>query len=274
MAAPGFGPPGFGSPGFGPPGFGPPVQMNSPVQMGSPPGFNGEVVSSQASSQGYGPPQTVAAAAASSEIGPAAPSDPRAGAACVVPMWNTEEFLCEEHVDVEDEDIYEDVKGVKRKRLNDGRDCSIQCPHARWWQLPSQEILVCRDGRWRDDTGRPAKELVCDTSNMFWFGSLGLVVLAGFLCTPGGRKSFQKAIARAAPASATEPVSDAADQKEGQKDQEVSKDTTSSSPDETTAEAEPPVEAKEREALGKAEDAPAAPAEPKGPDAEPKADAS
>jgi len=137
-------------------------------------------------------------------------------------MWNSKEFLCEEHADLKDEATYEDAKGIRRKRMHDGADCTCQCPEARWWQVPSQETLVCKDGRWRDDTGHPAKDLVCDTSNRFYFSSLGVWILAAFLATPGGRKSFRQAVARPLAAAgfsgkdSKEGAAEAKDPKEGE----------------------------------------------------------
>jgi len=130
------------------------------------------------------------------------PGDPLAGATCVVPMWNKQEFLCQEHVDVPDEETLEDVNGVKRKTMHDGSSCTTMCPRARWWQVSTQETLTCKDGRWRDDTGRVAEELVCDTSNVFYFTTLLVIIILALLCTPGGRRSFRQATASPAPAGA------------------------------------------------------------------------
>lgn len=143
---------------------------------------------------GRGPPVTY--------NGPAMPGDPLAGATCVVPMWNKQEFLCQEHVDVPDEETLEDVNGVKRKTMHDGSSCTTMCPRARWWQVSTQETLTCKDGRWRDDTGRVAEELVCDTSNVFYFTTLLVIIILALLCTPGGRRSFRQATASPAPAGA------------------------------------------------------------------------
>lgn len=141
---------------------------------------------------GRGPPVTY--------NGPAMPGDPLAGATCVVPMWNKQEFLCQD-VDVPEETL-EDVNGVKRKTMHDGSSCTTMCPRARWWQVSTQETLTCKDGRWRDDTGRVAEELVCDTSNVFYFTTLLVIIILALLCTPGGRRSFRQATASPAPAGA------------------------------------------------------------------------
>jgi len=64
--------------------------------------------------------------------------------------------------------------------------------------------------------------LVCDTSNRFYFSSLGVWILAAFLATPGGRKSFRQAVARPLAAAgfsgkdSKEGAAEAKDPKEGE----------------------------------------------------------
>lgn len=187
---------------MGPMGPPPPIAMSP---MGGVPG-GGPVLMPPLPQGGYGPMQPgpgpgmpmVSSGLAGRQGGsldtaPAMPGDPFAGAACVVPMWNKKEFLCEEHVEVPEDETFTDFNDIKRKKLHDGSSCTTQCPHARWWQVATQDVLTCRDGRWRDDTGRPAQELVCDTSNVFYFTTLLVIILIALLCTPGGRKSFRQA---------------------------------------------------------------------------------
>eukprot|EP00913_Durusdinium_trenchii_P018065 g16975.t1 len=83
------------------------------------------------------------------DTAPAMPGDPFAGAACVP-----------------EDETFTDFNDIKRKKLHDGSSCTTQCPHARWWQVATQDVLTCRDGRWRDDTGRPAQERICCTPHV------------------------------------------------------------------------------------------------------------
>lgn len=249
-------------PGMGPPlgpGMGPGMHPGTGPGMGPGIGPGMHPAMQPAMGPGMGPVPGMPVAVGSSaggagDMAPANPSDPRAGSECVVPMWNSKEFLCEEHADLKDEATYEDAKGIRRKRMHDGADCTCQCPEARWWQVPSQETLVCKDGRWRDDTGHPAKDLVCDTSNRFYFSSLGVGILAAFLATPGGRKSFRQAAARPLAAAgftgkdSKEGAAAAKDPKEGQAEASKAPDDKGPPEGEAEAPAKPEAETEAAEA--------------------------
>eukprot|EP00438_Fugacium_kawagutii_P034631 Skav223587 [mRNA] locus=scaffold689:218970:238492:+ [translate_table: standard] len=87
---------------------------------------------------------------------------------CVIPMWNVRDFACEEHLQVESVNMFEDIKGRLRKKMDDGQTCTIRCPDARWWQVPWRSEMTCNRGIFKyDGDGAVAKKVECYTSLTF-----------------------------------------------------------------------------------------------------------
>ena len=73
--------------------------------------------------------------------------------------WMSEEYLCEEHVDVKDESTYEDAKGIRRKRMhanqlqslvsqkearNIQRHAVVQKGYTQFCQMFAYKQLICQ----------------------------------------------------------------------------------------------------------------------------------
>lgn len=97
---------------------------------------------------------------------------------CTIPMWNVRDFACEEHLQVEAINMYEDIKGRLRKKMDDGQTCTIQCPDARWWQVPWYGEMTCTRGIFKyGGDGAIVKKIECATSAMFKSAVLLIIAL-------------------------------------------------------------------------------------------------
>ncbi|CAE7460109.1 unnamed protein product [Symbiodinium natans] len=98
---------------------------------------------------------------------------------CVIPMWNSRDFVCQEHIDVSGFNIFEDYRGRVRKRLEDGQLCTVQCPDPRWWQIPwDDEQILCTRGVLKTHAGAIVQKIDCRTASSFKFSVLVLVLIA------------------------------------------------------------------------------------------------
>ncbi|CAK8999942.1 Uncharacterized protein SCF082_LOCUS51202 [Durusdinium trenchii] len=86
---------------------------------------------------------------------------------CTIPMWNARDFACDEHLQVEAINMYEDSRGRLRKKMDDGQSCTIRCPDARWWQVPEFDEMTCTRGLFKHGEGAIVKKIECSTSNIF-----------------------------------------------------------------------------------------------------------
>eukprot|EP00435_Cladocopium_sp_Y103_P032654 s1482_g8.t1 len=97
---------------------------------------------------------------------------------CTIPMWNVRDFVCEEHLQVEAINMFEDIKGRLRKKMDDGQSCTIQCPDARWWQVPWHAEMTCTRGIFKYGGDRAiVKKIECATSAMFKSAVLLIIAL-------------------------------------------------------------------------------------------------
>jgi len=102
---------------------------------------------------------------------------------CIIPMWNVRDFACEEHLQVENVNLYEDSKGRLRKKMDDGQLCTIRCPDARWWQVPWHAEMTCTRGLFKygdGGDGALVKKIECATSAMFKSIILLAILLVAF----------------------------------------------------------------------------------------------
>lgn len=100
---------------------------------------------------------------------------------CIIPMWNSRDFVCQEHIDVSSFNMFEDHRGRVRKRLEDGQDCTVQCPDPRYWQVVQEAELYptirCTRGVLKTQAGGIVKEVSCATGSAFKCSLLLLVLM-------------------------------------------------------------------------------------------------
>eukprot|EP00930_Biecheleria_cincta_P014915 TRINITY_DN12624_c0_g1_i1.p1 TRINITY_DN12624_c0_g1~~TRINITY_DN12624_c0_g1_i1.p1 ORF type:complete len:376 (+),score=83.99 TRINITY_DN12624_c0_g1_i1:92-1219(+) len=86
---------------------------------------------------------------------------------CTIPMWNKQDYLCDEHRSATVGTFFDSI-GAQRKKLEHGRDCTVQCPKLRWYQLPKVDLLFCNHGSWVLDDGSDIQKIECVTTKYMW----------------------------------------------------------------------------------------------------------
>jgi len=99
------------------------------------------------------------------------------GVACIVPMWNREEYVCREYIQVGGNFNFVDYRGNRRIFLPHRSDCTVECPKRRWYQVPEIDVITCDDGVWRNPSGLLTPEVDCITSAEATQKGLGAIVL-------------------------------------------------------------------------------------------------
>jgi len=107
------------------------------------------------------------------------------GVACIIPMWNRQDYVCKEYDSVSSKYIYADYRGNRRIFLPHRSDCTVECPRERWYQVPEIDVITCDNGVWRNPSGLLTPEVDCITSSEASNTALGIIVLAS-VCFCGG----------------------------------------------------------------------------------------
>lgn len=143
-------------------GYGPP-----PVSSAGPRGL---APVSSAAPGGYAP---VSSAAPGGFAGPNAPVD-----TCEIPMWGFNDYVCAEHIDATAAETWIDSQGNRRKQMDDGDLCTVQCPATKKWQAPDIASIYCTAGSWTDEQRKYVQGVKCGTATwVFALSSVGAVAL-------------------------------------------------------------------------------------------------
>jgi len=98
---------------------------------------------------------------------------------CVMPQWKKDDYLCLEHEHVR---AFRDYRGVLRKKLQDGENCTVGCPHLRFWQAPNVPELSCKEGQLLSRAGTAPVAIRCVTSDHWWNVLILHIILTPLLC--------------------------------------------------------------------------------------------
>lgn len=102
-------------------------------------------------------------------VAPTATASPTTGsnAPCTIPMWNKRDYVCYEHRSATVGTFFDSI-GARRKKLEHGRDCTVQCPKLRWYQTSKSDLMFCNHGSWVFDDGSDVQKIECVTTKYMW----------------------------------------------------------------------------------------------------------
>merc|ERR1712151_74130 len=92
---------------------------------------------------------------------------------CVVPMWDSKNFICAEASKVDAE--WEDANGVTRKALENRDACTVECPS--FWKSADVKSMVCKSGKFKSDEGDKVFGIQCRTSKRVYLAGFAVVVI-------------------------------------------------------------------------------------------------
>lgn len=96
---------------------------------------------------------------------------------CEIPLWGRNDFACKEHKQVAPVDEWLDSAGIARKKMTNEGTCTVRCPGGKSWLTPDTDMMICKNGQFRNMVGTPVTKIDCVTSTWVY----GMMVVLVFV---------------------------------------------------------------------------------------------